>query len=141
MPVWQIYHPENTYTDEDKHAIAQRVTDMYGRVLPRFYVNVFFHALPKASFYIGGEPTDDFVRVIVDHIARTLDKPEAQKRFMNACNQLLEPFIAGRGLRWEFNVDETPFDLWTINGSKPPPPESEAEARWRAENRASAYVA
>ena len=139
MPLWQIYHPEKAFSDEDKQAIAQRVTDMYASFLPRFYVNVFFHPLPKTSFYIGGEPVDDFVRVTIDHIARSLKDTKSQQRFLKACARLLEPYVAGRGLRWELNVDETPFEQWTVNGFNPPPPDSPTEARWRSENRASAY--
>ena len=139
MPLWQFYHSENVYTDEDKQAIARRVTGLYESMLPRFYVNVFFHTLPKTSFYIGGEPVDDFVRVTIDHIARSMKDTETQQRLLKGCNQILEPFIAGRGLRWELNVDETPFELWTLNGFKPPLPNSPAEQKWKSENRASAY--
>jgi|GEM_PF-4155089 Putative oxalocrotonate tautomerase enzyme len=34
-------------------------------------------------------------------------------------------------------VDETPFDLWTIQGIRPPRAETEDEKRWIVENRAS----
>lgn len=139
MPLWQFYHPENAYTDEDKHAIAQRVTGLYESILPRFYVNVLFQALPKTSFYIGAEPVDDFVRVTVVHIARSMTDAKTQQRFLRSCTQILEPFIVGRGLRWELHVDETPFELWTLNGLRPPPPNSPAEQKWRSENRVSAY--
>src|SRR5256885_5196838 len=29
MPLWKIYHPENAFSDEDKQAIAQRITAVY----------------------------------------------------------------------------------------------------------------
>ena len=139
MPLWQIYHPHNAFSDADKQAIANDVTGMYDSFLPRFYVNVFFHTLPKTSFYIGGEPTDDFMRVTVDHIARSITDAEKQQRFLKGCAHVLDPYVAGRGLRWELHVDETPFELWTINGHKPPLPNTQAELRWRAENRPAAY--
>ncbi|MEH2083017.1 MAG: tautomerase family protein [Nostoc sp.] len=140
MPLWQIYHPEKAFSDEDKQAIAQHVTDMYESfMLPRFYVNVFFHALPKTSFYIGGEPCDDFVRVTIDHIARAIKDAETQQKFLKGCTRLLNPYVAGRGLRWELNVDDTPFEQWIVNGFKPPLPNTPAEIRWRSENRPSAY--
>jgi hypothetical protein len=139
MPLWQIYHPEDVFSDSDKQAIANHVTQMYESFLPRFYVNVFFHTLSKSSFYIGGQPTDDFVRVTIDHIARSIKDPEHQQQFLKGCAGLLEPYVAGRGLRWELHVDDTPFELWTINGYKPPLPNTTAEAKWRSENRPSSY--
>lgn len=41
------------------------------------------------------------------------------------------------GLDWEFHIDETAFDLWSIQGYRPPLPDSEDEKRWRRENRPS----
>ena len=49
----------------------------------------------------------------------------------------IAPFIKDRGFDWEFHVDETPFDLWTIQGIRPPRAETEDEKRWIVENRAS----
>ncbi|MET5839297.1 tautomerase family protein [Serratia marcescens] len=122
MPLWQIYHPEPAFSTADKRAIAQKVTALYQDFLPRFYVNVFFHALPPGSAYLGGEPADDFVRVTIDHIARAMDNDAEQQQFLAACTRILHPYIAARGLRWELHVDETPFSLWTIDGLKPPAP-------------------
>ncbi|WP_458257276.1 tautomerase family protein [Serratia marcescens] len=70
MPLWQIYHPEPAFSAADKRAIAQKVTALYPDFLPHFYVNVFFHALPPGTAYLGGEPADDFARVTIAHIAR-----------------------------------------------------------------------
>jgi phenylpyruvate tautomerase PptA (4-oxalocrotonate tautomerase family) len=138
MPLWKIYHPAGKFSPADKQAIAQRITSIY-KVLPKFYVGVVFQEIPKDSFYVGGEPADDFVRIWVDHIARTFNDEELKTRFLSACDKLLAPFIAGRGLRWEMHVDETPFSLWTIQGLRPPLPDTPAEKRWILENRASAY--
>lgn len=139
MPLWKIYHPAKTFSEEDKQSIAQRITGMYESFLPRFYVNVFFHELSKSSFYIGGEPTEDFVRVTIAHLARSIKDAEAQQRFLQGCAKILEPFVAARGLRWELHVDETPFELWTVNGLKPPLPDTPEEQLWRKENRAIPY--
>ncbi|MGS4252904.1 tautomerase family protein [Serratia marcescens] len=122
MPLWQIYHPEPAFSAADKRAIAQKVTALYQDFLPRFYVNVFFHALLPGSAYLGGEPADDFVRVTIDHIARAMDNDAEQQQFLAACTRILQPYLATRGLRWELHVDETPFSLWTIEGLKPPLP-------------------
>jgi phenylpyruvate tautomerase PptA (4-oxalocrotonate tautomerase family) len=138
MPLWTIHHPVGKLSAEDKQAIAQRITSIYS-MLPRFYVGVVFQEVGKDCFFVGGEPADDFVRISVDHIARTFDDEDLKTRFLTACNRLLAPFIADRGLRWEMHVDETPFGLWSINGIRPPLPGSAAEQRWKAENRATAY--
>ena len=138
MPLWKIYHPEGSFSAEDKKSIAERITGIY-RNLPRFYVGVVFQEVPKDSFFIGGEAADDFVRIWVDHIARQFNDEGLKARFLGAVNMLLSPFIADRGLRWEMHVDETPFSLWTIQGLRPPMPDTEAEIRWRSENRPTAY--
>lgn len=140
MPLWKIYHPEAAFSDEDKQAIAAGITRIY-RALPKFYVGVVFEAVPKASFYVGGEATDDFVRISVDHIARTFRDEDLKARFLTAVDRVLEPYLGKRGLRWEMHVDETPFSLWTIQGLRPPLPDSEAEKRWIEENRPTPYRA
>jgi len=138
MPLWKIYHPVGKFSASDKRGIAQRITSIY-KVLPKFYVGVVFQEIPREAFYIGGEPADDFVRIWVDHIARTFSDEALKARFLSACDKLLAPFIADRGLRWEMHVDETAFSLWTIQGLRPPSPDTEAERRWVSENRASPY--
>lgn len=137
MPLWKIYTPANAFTPEDKKGIAQALTGLYGRVMPRFYVGVVFQEVSADNFYIGGEPTDRFVRIWVDHIARTFQSEEARVGFFKRVNALLAPWIADRGYDWELHVDETPFDLWTIQGYFPPREGTEDEKRWMAENRAS----
>jgi len=140
MPLWKIYHPVGRFSAEDKREIAQRITSIY-QLLPRFYVGVVFQEVAKGAFFVGGEPADDFVRIWVDHIARTFGNEDSRVRFLGACSRLLAPFTTERGLRWEMHVDETPFSLWSIDGIRPPPPGSVAEQRWKSENRATAYQA
>jgi len=137
MPLWKIYHPENAFTEQDKKSIAEGLTAIYP--LPKFYVGVVFEQIPKHSFYIGGEPADDFVRIWVDHIARQMDNDAIKERFFAAVNKLFTPFTTDRGLRWELHVDETPFSLWRIQGLRPPLPNTPAEKKWRDENRPSDY--
>ena len=137
MPLWKIYHPENAFTEQDKKSIAEGLTAIYP--LPKFYVGVVFEQIPKHSFYIGGEPADDFVRIWVDHIARQMDNDAIKERFFAAVNKLFAPFTTDRGLRWELHVDETPFSLWRIQGLRPPLPNTAAEKKWRDENKPSDY--
>ena len=71
MPLWHIYCPEGAYSAEDKQAFADRITDLYAQFeLPRFYVSVVFEELPKDSLFVGGKPTNDFIRIWIDQIAR-----------------------------------------------------------------------
>ena len=72
MPLWNIYHPVGAYTAEDKQEMAKRIVDIY--IIPRFYVGVLFHEQPKESFFMGGEPRDDFVRIRLDQFARHIAK-------------------------------------------------------------------
>lgn len=136
MPLWKIYHPVGALTPEDKHALSRRITDIYS-VLPRFYVGVIFEEVAADSFYIGGEPVKNFIRISADHIARTLNSDEARSRFLARVDAAVAPFIRERGLDWEFHVDETPFELWTIQGFRPPRAGTEDEQRWMTENKAS----
>jgi len=137
MPLWNVYHPAGVYTEEEKREFAGRVTSHYaGRGLPRFYVGVLFHEVDRDSFYVGGEPTSDVVRITIDHIARHIADPAGRESSRQLINAVIQPFAAGKGLRWEFHVDETPRDLWMINGLVPPPAGSDAEKRWVRENRA-----
>lgn len=135
MPLWKIYHPEGAFSVEDKRQISSQLSDVYGRNMPRFYVGVIFQEVAADNFYIGGESHPKFVRIWVDHIARTFGSPEIKVRFFTRMNQIFEPFITERGLQWELHVDETPFDQWTVQGFFPPHDGTEDDRRWREENK------
>jgi phenylpyruvate tautomerase PptA (4-oxalocrotonate tautomerase family) len=139
MPLWKIYHSSNAFSSEEKHKLAGEITKIYS-VLPSFYVGVVFQEIPKESFFIGGEPVDNFVRIWVDHIARTLPTPETKERFVRKCDDVLAPFIRDKEYDWEFHIDETPFELWSIQGMRPPPPNSEHEKKWKQENKPTPYA-
>ena len=139
MPLWNIYHPVGAYNDEDKQAIASAIVPLYP-ILPKFYVGVVFHETLKGSFYIGGKPVDNFVRISVDHIARQFPNDEVRRRWLKMCTDALTPYTSGRGLSWEFHVDETPFQLWRIQGMRPPLPDTEQEKLWIAEDRPVPYA-
>lgn len=140
MPLWTLHHSPGTLDEPDRRELAVTVTDLYP-ILPRFYVSVVFHEAPEGSLYIGGERADRFVRIAVEHIARTLPTPAARSRWMSHVHGVLVPFMAERDLGWELHIDETPMDLWSIQGMRPPPPDSEAERRWLRENRPTPYQA
>jgi phenylpyruvate tautomerase PptA (4-oxalocrotonate tautomerase family) len=138
MPLWTIHHSTGVFTDPDRRELAGTVTGLY-TLLPRFYVGVVFNEVPAGSFYVGGEPAERFVRIAVEHIARTLPNPESRTRWMGMVHEALVPFMAGRGLDWEIHIDETRMDLWSIQGLRPPPPDSAAERQWIRENRPTPY--
>src|SRR6516162_978662 len=121
MPLWKVYHPIGAYTREDKHALSKRITDIYSQVpLPEFYVNVVFQEVPQDSFFVGGEPVRNFVRIHMDHIARQLTSEVAKTKFLARVEGAIAPFVKDRGFDWELHIDETPFDLWAVQGIRPP---------------------
>ena len=137
MPLWNLYCSEGAYSREDKCAFAQAITDIYAAIgMPRFYVAVVFHEVPNDSLFIGGTPRENFVRISIDHIARSA-APDQREILLKFLNKSIHPFVRDRGLDWEIHIDETPRDLWTIQGMRPPDEGSPEEQRWARENRPS----
>ena len=125
MPLWKIYHPAGAFTAEDKKALSRQVTGIYARIpIPRFYVVTIFEEIERDSLFVGGEPHNKFIRFRIDHIARTLPGPIAREWWMRTLDQILAPYVGDKGYDWEISVDETPFDLWSLQGELPPPFES-----------------
>ena len=135
MPLWKVHHPVGAFTVEDKRAFAQKITELYA-MLPKFYVNIIFEEVPRDSFYVGGVPVDNFIRVSIEHIARVLP-PERKAWWIQRTNEAIAPFTKDRGFNWEFHIDETPFELWSVQGHLPPPADTEDEKRWKQENKPS----
>ena len=100
MPLWKVYHPEGAFSSDEKKSMAGAIPDVYGRVMPRFYVNVLFEAVPAGSLYIGGELHTNFVRITVEHIARAFTSDKAKAGFMKHMNKVLKPWIEDRGFDW-----------------------------------------
>ena len=63
--------------------------------------------------------------------------PEIRAKFIQMVDEALAPYVRDRGLNWEYHIDETSYELWSIQGYRPPLPGTEDEVRWRAENRPS----
>ena len=141
MPFWQIFTPENAYTSEDKEQLSQAITSIYTEYvnLPPFYVVIVFHETPNDTVYVGGTSTNNFVRIVTDHIARQMDTVEQRTLCMEVIEQKLAPFVKERGFDWEVHLDETAMDLWRTQGLVPPPAESEMERLWAKENRPIPY--
>ncbi|MGK4578734.1 tautomerase family protein [Kitasatospora sp. HPMI-4] len=140
MPLWHVYHPPGAYTPGQKQQLSTDITQFYTSFgLPPFYVMVLFHGVAADSFHVGGEPNGAAVRIVVEHIARHTEDPRLRKRTREALATLLAPHTAERGLYCEFHIDETPRDLWMIDGLTPPPPGSDAEQQWARDNRPTPY--
>jgi phenylpyruvate tautomerase PptA (4-oxalocrotonate tautomerase family) len=138
MPLWTVYHTSDTLKDSHKAELAERITKVYS-MLPAFYVGVAFQEIKQADFYIGGKPAQRFVRIVIDHIARSLPTPELRQSWLARARDSVEPTFAALGISWELHVDETTRDLWLIQGLVPPMPNTEHENKWKADNKPSPY--
>jgi phenylpyruvate tautomerase PptA (4-oxalocrotonate tautomerase family) len=129
MPLWLVFHPPSAFTTpSSKQALAASITSLYtAGGLPPFYVVVNFITLPHTSIFVGGEnpsPEKPFIRFMVDHLAVHFGNDAARKlRVINRLDELIKPHVKDMGYDWEFSIDETPRDLWMINGLVPPPRE------------------
>lgn len=144
MPLWLIYHSDDTLTDEEsKAALSEDITKFYTNLgLPAFYVVVQFIKLDGKDMWVGGKPrvNHPFVRITIDHIAiHVPDDDAVYHRTTAGIDQILKPHIADKGYNWEFHVDETERRLWKVNGFIPPQYKSEGEKLWVKENKAVPY--
>ncbi|WP_078307189.1 MULTISPECIES: tautomerase family protein [unclassified Mycobacterium] len=142
MPLWTIYHTPHVFSDNDKSELAKSITEVYVTVgLPRFYVVTVFKEIEPSDFYVGGEQTGTAVRIVVEHIARTLPDKAGRERITQYLGRVLAPHLNRADLHWEFHIDETSEELWMINGLVPPPMNSDAEREWARTNQSSPYPA
>lgn len=79
------------------------------------------------------------MRIVVEHIALKMEDPARRIQNREAIARLVAPHTTERNLYCEFHIDETPRDLWMIDGIAPPPFKSEAEKLWAQENRPIPY--
>jgi phenylpyruvate tautomerase PptA (4-oxalocrotonate tautomerase family) len=139
MPTHYIYHPKNVFSDEDKKNISKSITDLY-EALPKFYVVVLFMPMEKNDFYVGGEPVDNYVRIVSLHLARQRsDGTSTDERYMafaEKLNEVFKSFTIDKGLVYESHIEEIPRDGWRINGLKPPQANTEMEKEWKKHNKA-----
>ncbi|ETS81267.1 hypothetical protein PFICI_06269 [Pestalotiopsis fici W106-1] len=144
MPLWLIYHTDDTFVDnESKAALSRDITKFYTNLsLPAFYVVVNFIKLNGNDMWVGGEPRSGkpFVRITIDHIAIHVPDDDAiYHRTTARFDELLKPHVADKGYSWEFHVDETERRLWKVNGFIPPAYKSAGEQLWVKENKAVPY--
>lgn len=77
MPLHRFYVPPDLYSADDKAKIAEAITEIYTKKLkplPAFYVVVIFIDVKEEDYFVGGKKTQQFVRVVVDHLARQFSR-------------------------------------------------------------------
>jgi hypothetical protein len=144
MPLWLIYHTDDTFIDnEAKRALARNITKFYTDLsLTAFYVVVNFIKLNGNDMWVGAEHRvgHPFVRITVDHIAIRVPNDDAiYHRTTAGIDRILKPHVAVKGYNWEFHVDEKERRLWKVNGFIPPAYKSPGEQLWMKENKAVPY--
>ncbi|KAJ9610717.1 hypothetical protein H2200_005494 [Cladophialophora chaetospira] len=152
MPLWRIFSNPKTFSPAQRSGLAKAITALYvSRGLPAFYVNVLFIDLPdndgaSPSCFVGGEPNPNFVRIVVEQIARTMPSPdteEGRKRragWMDMINETVKTWIIDRSeLDWELHIYETPRDLWRVQGLDAPPDGSKSAQLWFDQNKPVPY--
>jgi hypothetical protein len=78
MPLWRVFSHPSTFTLDQKRGLAKAITKHYTDAplnFPAFYVNVLFVSLQEDELWIGGEPCKNFVRIVVEQIAKHLPAP------------------------------------------------------------------
>jgi phenylpyruvate tautomerase PptA (4-oxalocrotonate tautomerase family) len=143
MPYWEFFTPKDALTAEDKKNLSTDLAQMYldNVDIPLFYTIVRFEEQPEDTLFQGGEPTTNFIRIVVDHIARHLTDtdPDFTLFAMATFENTIAPYIRDRGFDWEIHIDETPLAQWRVQGLIPPPGGSDVEKLWVKENRAIPY--
>ncbi|KAK0192905.1 putative oxalocrotonate tautomerase [Armillaria mellea] len=142
MPLHRFFIPSNLYSDEDKQTLSKAITDLYVKIgLPEFYVVVLFIEVPRHGYFVGGKATDNFVRVVVHHLAKQFAADNDKTRFMDTYEQTIAPFTKARGVDWEVEVIDSDPQLWRENGIVPPhvAHNAEIELLWAKENRPIPY--
>ncbi|TVY31404.1 hypothetical protein LSUB1_G008166, partial [Lachnellula subtilissima] len=106
-------------------------TSIYKSVgLPAFYVQVVFTEVPPHSLFVGGEVHPKYANIQINHIARSIRRPEDKKRFLDNLDIVFTRLFEGKGAGWEYFVGETERDMWKINGIYPPDEGSAMEKKW-----------
>ncbi|KAH7066610.1 putative oxalocrotonate tautomerase [Paraphoma chrysanthemicola] len=146
MPVVRIHYPTTSTftTHKERKALADDITDMYiSYGLPAFYAVTLYYPLPDDHIFVGGRDDDNteppLVRIMFDHIARTIESLEQGMQFFAGVDKILKKHILDKGYDYEYHLIESPREYCKMNGMYLPPNDSEAEAVWVKENRPSHY--
>ncbi|KAK3714250.1 hypothetical protein LTR37_007836 [Vermiconidia calcicola] len=137
MPLWDIHSSPAFFSNQDKQDLATSFTRIYTERggLPAFYVRVRFTEDAPSSSFSGGSKNDNFVHIQIWHLARVFRSNNHRDAFLNLVDGVLNPVMRHKGADWEYTVNESPRDLWKINGLVPPAAGSEMEKKWVEMNR------
>ncbi|CAF1058696.1 unnamed protein product [Adineta ricciae] len=140
MPLHRIFHPPGAFSVAEKTSLSERITKLYtNRGLPAFYVVILFTPIEKDSFFVGGQSTDKFIRIVVQHLARQLPNDQRKAEFSEKYEEAIAPFIKDKGYDWEVHVEEVPPEMWRENGLIPPIKFPEIEKEWARLNKPIPY--
>lgn len=134
MPLWDIHTSGPLFNPEEKQELAKKITQIYA-LLPAFYVRVRFTEHALGATFSGGEADTKFVHLQIWHLARHFQSTEQKQGFLKRMDAVVTPTMEGKGLEWEYTVNESPRDLWKMNGMVPPEANSEMEKEWKRVNR------
>ncbi|KAL3442276.1 putative oxalocrotonate tautomerase [Aspergillus insuetus] len=140
MPRWTFEVTPDTLSRAEKDRLAQAITDNYVKLgIPAFLVNVFFHENRTGTFYSGGKTPPNTVFFVLDHAARSFPSEEVRLAFIDSVNRIVEPVLAPKGVKWEYNIYEHPPDNWRVNGMVPPVQDKEFWDQWMRRDEAVRY--
>ncbi|KAH8692304.1 putative oxalocrotonate tautomerase [Talaromyces proteolyticus] len=140
MPRWTFEITPDSLSSTEKDLLAQRITDNYVKLdIPAFLVNVFFHENRIGNFYSGGKTPPKTVFFVLDHAARSFPSEEVRLAFIDSVNDIVEPILAPKGIKWEYNIYEHPADNWRVNGMVAPVKQPELWKQWVERNEAVVY--
>lgn len=74
-----------------------------------------------------------------DHAARRFPSEEERLSFIARVNAIVEPILASKGLKWEYNIYRHPPDNWRVSGMVPPVADPEIWYQWIARDSAVPY--
>ena len=134
MPLWDIHTSGSMFSPGEKQDLAKKITKIYS-ILPPFYVRVRFTEDPLDSVFSGGEKETNLVHLQIYHLARHFQSTEQKIGFLKRVDAVLNPVMEAKGFDWEYTVNESPRDLWKMNGLVPPEANSDAEKEWHKANR------
>ncbi|SNX86137.1 uncharacterized protein MEPE_04846 [Melanopsichium pennsylvanicum] len=148
MPLHRIYTVPGFFTKEEKRELVSSITDMYTKIgLAPFLVLTLFCPIEEDDFYIGEQSYNErtaeqgkpFVRIVSQHLARTTNGKEQRMAIIRRLEDRFRVVLEAKNCEWEIHIEEPAADLWRLSGYDYPAPGTEAEAKWRAANKAVEY--
>jgi phenylpyruvate tautomerase PptA (4-oxalocrotonate tautomerase family) len=113
MSLHRIYHPPDVFSTKDKQGLAERITVLYTAIgLPEFYVNVIFVPIEQDSLFIGGQPKNKYIRIVVQHLASQLHDEAIKKTIKDKYENAIAAYIKEKDYEWEVCDDSFLFFIY-----------------------------